>query len=55
MDRGVSAREDPREEGAADDEIIDPSCEDDGVGTNGGGRDRRIGRGISMAGDRVGS
>ena len=53
MDRGVSTREDPREEGAGDDEIVDPSCEYDRVGTNSGGRDWRVGRGISMAADPV--
>jgi hypothetical protein len=36
MDRGVSAREDHREEGVVDEEIIDPSCEDDRVGINSG-------------------
>ncbi len=50
MDRGVSTREDHREDGTGDDEIVDSSCEDDGVGTNSGGRDWRIGRGMSTAG-----
>jgi len=50
-DIGVSTREDPKEEGAGDDEIIDPSCEDDCVGTSNGGRDWRVGRGMAMAGD----
>ena len=53
MDRGVSTQEVPKEEGAGDDEIVDPSCEDGRVGTDSGGRDWRIGRGISMAGDPV--
>ena len=52
-DRGVSIREVRKEEGADDDEIVDPSWEDDRVGTNSGGRDWRIGHGISTAGDPV--
>jgi len=39
VDRGSSTREDHRKEGAGDDEMVDPSCEDDRVGPNKGGRD----------------
>lgn len=39
MDRGVSTRRDHIEEGTGDDEIVDPSCEDDRVGTSCGERD----------------
>ena len=53
MDRGVSTRRDHREEGTGDDEIVDPSCEDDRVGTNCGEPDWRTGRGISTTGDPV--
>jgi hypothetical protein len=49
--RGVSAREDPREEGVVDEEIIDPSRESDRVGINRWGRGWRFGGGMSIAGD----
>jgi hypothetical protein len=53
LDGGVPTPEDPEEEGAGDDEIIDSSCEDDGVGISNGRRDWRLGCGISTGGDPV--
>jgi len=49
VDRGVSARGDHIAEGVGDNDIIDPSCEDDRVGTTSGGRDGRFGCGVSTA------